>query len=185
MSPCDLVLAAALLSAPPGTPDPLPTAERWPNIQAALHQTAVDWEILDPREVQFMLTRIEDFKDDLTILRRRQATLRDAPRVIDAGRLPDRQTVNELIQFNRAYRKHLETRQLWETDRAGLIREAVTETDRLYKVWDAVQDARCDFYYITVRRQALLKLKELIGPEAYATCDLPPPVPDWRFNEVR
>ena len=60
----------------------------------------------------------------------------------------------------------------------------LAETDRLYLVWDAVRDARCDFYYVTVRRQALKKLRDLVGDEAYATGELPPNVPTWRFREA-
>jgi len=185
MNPSDLVLAAALLTALPGTPEQPPPADRWPAIQAAIHQTAIEWEILDPRETRYVLARIEDYQGDLDILRKRQLELADAPRVIDSCRFPDRDTVNEFIRFNRAYRKHLEVRQAWESDRADLIRIVIMETDRLYKVWDAVRDARCDFYYITFRRQALLRLQELIGPEAYAIGELPPYVPEWRFSTAK
>ena len=58
------------------------------------------------------------------------------------------------------------------------------ETDRLYQVWDSVRDARCDFYYVTVRRQALKKLRDLIGEDAYLDAELPANVPTWRFNEM-
>ena len=67
----------------------------------------------------------------------------------------------------------------------GVIGEALAETDRLYKVWDAVRDARCDFYYVTVRRQALKRLREALGDAAYAATDLPPHVPAWRFLPAR
>src|SRR5437763_14848060 len=96
MSPSDLVLAVALLSAPPGTPEPVPGPDRWPAIQAALHKTAVDCELLDPREVRYMLSRVEGFDCDLPILRRRHEDLADAPKVAQAGRFPDSDTVNEL-----------------------------------------------------------------------------------------
>lgn len=185
MSASDLVLAAALLAAPAGTPEPMPSAERWPQIQAAVHKTAVEWELLDPREVRYVLSRPEDYDCDLTLLRLRHAELIDAPKVAEANRLPDRANVNELINFNRSFRKTLERRMAWESDRAPLFAEALAETDRLYRVWDAIRDARCDFYYITVRRQALKKLKELIGTEAYLRCDLPPHVPEWAFSEGR
>lgn len=185
MSPYDLVLATTLLTAPPGTPEQAPTPERWPAVQAAIHQTAVEWEILDPRETRYVLSRVEDFEADLNLLRRRYAELADAPKVADSARFPDRRTVNDLIRFNRAYRKHLETRQVWEADRADAIRAAVLETDRLYRVWDSVRDARCEFYYVTVRRQALKKLKDLIGDDAYALGELPPYVPEWRFSEAK
>jgi hypothetical protein len=185
MSPSDLVLAVALLSAPPGTPEPIPSPDRWPAIQAAIHQVAVDWELLDPREARYVLSRVEDFECDLTILRRRHEELADAPKVAESGRFPDFDTINELIRFNRTHRKHLETRLLWETDRAELYRTAIVETDRLYRVWDAVREARGECYYVTVRRLALKRVRELIGTEAYALGELPPAVPEWRFNGVR
>jgi hypothetical protein len=62
---------------------------------------------------------------------------------------------------------------------------ALQETDRLYQVWDAVRDARCDYYYVTVRRQALKRLRELIGDEAYYSASFPPCVPFWRFQQIR
>ena len=105
--------------------------------------------------------------------------------VSDSMRFPERNTVTELIQFNRGYRKHLVEKQSLERDRCEQYDAALVETDRLYKVWDAVRDARCDFYYVTVRRAALRKLKEAVGDEAFAMGYLPPNVPTWRFAEVR
>jgi hypothetical protein len=57
------------------------------------------------------------------------------------------------------------------------------ETDDLYRVWDAIRDARCESFYITTRRMALKRLRDLIGPEAYYAGHLPPYVPTWRFQE--
>ena len=185
MTPCDLILAAVLITAPPGTPETPPTPDRWPAVQAALLKTAVDWEILDEKETRYVLARVEDYDADLNLLRRRYTDLAEAPPVGDAGRFPTREVVNEYLRFNREYRKGLETRQVWEADRADLIRTAVSETDRLYRVWDAVRDARCEFYYVTVRRQALQRLRDAIGPDAYAAGQLPPYVPEWRFRERR
>ena len=70
-----------------------------------------------------------------------------------------------------------------EHDRSWLVRLALKETDCLYQVWDSVRDARCEYYYITVRRQALKKLHPLLGPDAYAGGEWPPHVPLWRFSE--
>lgn len=185
MTPCDLILAAVLIAAPPGTPETPPPPDRWPAVQAALLKTAVEWEILDERETRYVLARPEDYDADLNLLRRRYTDLARAPRAGDAGRFPTREVVNAYIRFNREYRTGLETRQVWEADRADLIRAAVSETDRLYRVWDAVRDARCEFYYVTVRRQALQRLRDAIGPDAYAAGRLPPYVPEWRFRERR
>jgi len=185
MSGADLVLAAILITTPPGTPESCPPAERWENLRDAIHQTAVEWEILDPRETRYVLSRPEDFCGDLNMLRRRYQELKDAPSAADSVRFPDRNAVNELVRFNRAFRKNLDQRQQFEVDRADALRSVIWETDRLYSIWDSVRDARCEFYYVTVRRHALKKLKEQIGDDAYMHATLPPNVPTWRFNELK
>jgi hypothetical protein len=185
MTAYDLILASALLTAPPGTPELAPTPDRWPAVQEALHKTAIRLEILDERETRYVLARPDDFEADLELLRRRYQELREAPTLADADRFPGRDAVNQMIQFNRTYRHTLEARQVWEADRADVIGVALTETDRLYKVWDAVRDARCEFYNVTVRRQALKRLREALGEQEYQAGTLPPHVPVWRFAEAR
>lgn len=185
MNPGDLILAALLLTAQPGTPELPPTEDRWPAVRDAVHKLAVQWEILDPRETRYILARPDDFSADINLLRRRYRDLLDAPQVDDSGRFPDRSVANELIRFNRAYRKHLDQRHELEIDRSESLRSVMRETDRLYQVWDAVRDARCEFYYVTVRRQALKKLKDMVGDDDYASGSLPPNVPMWRFDELK
>ncbi len=185
MTPSDLLLAAMLLSAPFGTPEQQPSAERWPSIQNALHEKAIEWELLDPREIRYVLAKIEDFQEDLDFIRKRRAELLEAPLIGASNQLPDRRVVNDYIQFNRAYKKHLETRMLWEADRAHMIREALTENERLYKIWDSIREAKSDFHYITVRRQALKKLRESMGTEQFDSGVLPEYVPEWRFVNIR
>jgi hypothetical protein len=185
MSGADLILAAILLTTPPGIPEPTPPEDRWPALRDAVHQVAVEWEILDQRETRYVLARAEDFSTDLNMLRRRYQELADAPPAADGFRFPDRNVVNEMVRFNRAFRKHLDQRQQLEADRTDALRAVMWETDRLYSVWDAVRDARCEFYYVTVRRAALKKLRDLIGEEAYLAGRLPPNVPTWRFNEMK
>jgi hypothetical protein len=184
MNTWSFALAAALLTTPPDVPDPPPAADDWPALQEAVQSLAVEWEILDPREVRYVMARAEDWDNDLALLRRRYQELKDAPKLSDAQRFPDRGTVNDLLAFNRAYRRHLDSRQSLEQDRCQGLRTALKETDWLYQVWDSVRDARCEYYYITVRRQALKRLKQMVGPEAYDTADLPPYVPLWRFQEM-
>ncbi|MFO0936493.1 MAG: hypothetical protein U0798_08290 [Gemmataceae bacterium] len=185
MTPSDLLLAAMLLTAPPGTPETIPPAERWPAIQAAVQDLAIQWEILDKAETKYLFADSKDFKVDLEILRNRYVDLASAPKAAEAYRFPDRRFAAEMIQFNRAYRSTLSARQIAESDRIDDLSEAIKETDRLYHVWDAARDARCDYYHITVRRQALKKLKSLLGDEEFARGELPPNVPTWRFAEGR
>ena len=183
MSTWSYLLAASLLTTPPDIPEPPIDARDWPAMQEALQSLAVEWEILDPREVRYVLARHEDFEPDLNLLRKRYQELHDAPKLADAQRFPDRGTVSELLAFNRAYRRFLDARQSMEHDRCWCVRCALKETDCLYQVWDSVRDARCEYYYITVRRQALKRLQSMLGPDAYATGELPPHVPLWRFSE--
>ena len=89
-----------------------------------------------------------------------------------------------MLSFNRAYRQHLDSRQTLELTNWWELREALQEADRLYQVWDTVRDARCDYYYVTVRRQALKKLRETVGEDAYCSGCLPPHVPVWRFGRI-
>jgi hypothetical protein len=180
----DSLLVFALLTAPLDTPLPAGNPEQWVRLRPKLQELAVHWEILDPREVRYILARPDDLVSDLNLVRRRFQALADAPTLNDCQRFPDRDAVNELLSFNRAYRQHLGLRQPMELARWWDLRTALQETDHLYQVWDNVRDARCEYYYVTVRRQALKKLREMIGEDAYYTGQMPPPVPIWRFREV-
>lgn len=181
-SAVDFLVAVTLLTTPPDVPEPLPAAEHWPELQAALVSLALEWEILDPRETRYVFARLEDFEENLNLVRRRYRELMDAPRLAEASRLPEHRAVNELLGFNRAYRRHLDARQPMDLDRGDLLRQAIRETDTLYQVWDAVRDARCEYYYVTVRRQALKRLRCMIGSDDFFTGTLPPFVPLWRFE---
>jgi hypothetical protein len=178
------MLALSLLTAPPEAADPPANPHLYASLRPALQTLAVRWEILDPREVRYVLTRPEDFASDLNLLRRRFRDLTDAPPLQDCLRLPSRELVNELLSFNRAYRQHIAVRQPVELAHWWKFRAALQETEYLYQVWDTVRDARCEYYYITVRRQALKKLRDMLGEEAYYSGQLPPPVPVWRFQET-
>jgi hypothetical protein len=175
------VLAAALLTAPPDTMTFPDAAGVHQELAPALQELAVHWEILDPRENRYVLAQPQDFPADLKLLQGRFRELRSAPRLEECSRFPERSLVNEMMAFNRAYRSDLVARLALDTIHEDELRAALAETDHLYRIWDAIRDARCDYYYITVRRQALQQLRDLIGPEAYYSGNLPPHVPLWRF----
>ncbi len=183
MLPIQYLLAAALLTAP-ADKDVAIRPQLFATVGPALQKVALQWEILDDREKRYVLTRPEDFTADLKLLQRRYHELANAPPVSDCQRFPDRTVVGELLAFNRAYRQHMETRQAVELVHWWEFREAAQEADRLYQIWDNVRDARCDYYYVTVRRHALQKLRDTIGPEAYYAGVLPPHVPVWRFQRI-
>src|SRR5262249_54424539 len=183
MSSAAMLLAATLLTSPLDAPEPLPHPDDWPALREALQTLAVESEILDPRETRHMFAPHEDFPENLMEARKRYQELRDAPRLSDCNRFPDRGTVNDLLAFNRAYRRHLDARQPLEQDRSFELQTALKETDYLYGVWDCVRDARCDYYYVAVRRRALKKLRTTLGTDDYYSAKLPPFVPLWRFED--
>jgi hypothetical protein len=183
MNGFDYLLAAALLTAPAES-DAAFRPETFSTVGPAIQKLALKWEILDPREVRYVLTRPEDFAADLRLLQRRYHDLANAPPLHDCLRFPDRATVSEMLAFNRAYRQNMDTRQAVELVHWWQFREAVQEADRLYQIWDTVRDARCEYYYVTVRRHALKKLRETLGDESYYAGKLPPHVPVWRFQRI-
>jgi hypothetical protein len=184
MFPMNYALAAVLITSPAEPPEPLQDLEPYSTTRPTVRALAVYWEILDPRESRYMLTRPEDFSANLAQLRRRYSDLIDAPPLYDCMRFPDRSLINDLLAFNRAYRQHLDNRQTMELANAWELREMILESDQLYQVWDLVRDTRCEYYYVTVRRQALKKLRETIGDQAFYSGCLPPHVPVWRFARI-
>lgn len=175
-------LAIVMLTAPVGTPEHV-NPDNFPQLRTAIHNKAVEWEIMDPREKTYILATYDDFEPDLNLLRTRFQDLKDAPKLVDCTRLPDRRTINELVKFNREFKKHLEERLIWETDREDVLWQAINNTELLYKQWDAIRDAQCDFYYVTVRRSALKKLRYDIGETDFNNGKMPDYVPMWAFSK--
>jgi hypothetical protein len=180
----DYVLALALLSAPAEIAEGSDSVRAYADVRPTLQALAVQWEILDPKEVRYTLARPEDFVADVLLVRRRFQELAQAPPLGDAQRFPDRNLVNEFLTANRSYQQFLGVRQPVELAHWWELRAAVQETERLYQIWDKVRDAHCEFYYVNVRRQALKDLRSMIGDEAYYSAKLPPSVPVWRYQRV-
>jgi len=175
------VIAILLITAPE-PPSPIESGRSGP-IRDVIRNLALQWELLDPREERFL--KPEDFATDLAVVRRRVQELWDAPRLHEGIRFPDKNSVNQMLAFNRSYKRHLDLMKPLLPDQQETVRAALRETDQLYQVWDKVHDARSEIYYVPVRRLALKHLRDLVGPEAYYTGRLPPHVPVWRFQEVK
>jgi hypothetical protein len=135
----------------------------------------LDAEIVDPREKGFLLGM--DPVGDLETIRGRYVQFATAPLLHEARRFPDRTFVCEALALNRAYRLRLTERLGVDLIHADQIHATIQETDRRYEVWDAVRDARCDYYYVTIRRQSLSLLRDLIGDESFYLGRLPSVVP--------
>lgn len=177
------ILALAILT---GNEDVADKADMFSNLKDAIVNVAVERELLDTRnETRFMLKNWNCFQADIDMIRQRYIELKDAPFVEDARRFPNKEYINELISFNRAFKANLEEYANCHNARRDEYSLVIKETERLYLLYDVVRDAQSDYYYVTVRRTALLKLKGIIGNEAYYSGELPPHVPVWRFREVR
>lgn len=179
MTPHPYLLAAALIIAEPDAPLTVPITDQ---TIADVRDLAIHLELLDPREIRYTFFRACDFEADLNIVRRRRVHIGNAPPVSDVQRFPPKDQINELLTFNRTYRNYADCWRFAAGPRQDFFAEAVTETDRLYCIWDALRDAQCEYYYVTVRRAALLKVREEIGPADYYAGRLPPWVPVWRFS---
>ncbi len=178
MFPLNSMLAAALLASPISEGENL---DHLKSVRPALSSLAVHWEVLDPREVKYVLNRDDDLALDLKLLRQRWSDLQDAPPLDDCMRFPEKWLISELLSFNRAYRQSLEHRCSLELVHGWELREVLSEVDRLYQVWDMARDARCEYFYVSVRRGALKRLRDSVGDEAYYSGRLPSHVPVNRF----
>lgn len=177
--PLSLPLALCLIASPDAPPAPCRLLAPY------LCSAALALELMDPRETKYLfIYRAIESQSDLATIRTRWQELKDAPPVADAARFPHRQLVRAWLNFNRAFRAHIEARQEMEPLSQWTLREAVIDCNRLYDFWDTVADASTPHYYLTVRRRCLLKLRDLLGPEAYYAGVLPEIVPMWATRRM-
>jgi hypothetical protein len=181
----DCLVAALLLTSPPELTVPEPALAWAEACRGSLVALALDAQLLDVREPIDYFTRRQEFALDLKALQVRFHDFAFAPLVEESQRFPDRRTINDLLDFNRAYHADLQTRLEADPLRAVHLRQALEETDQLHQIWCAARDAGCGYYYVTVRRQALRQLRDLIGDVAFYSGHMPPYVPVWRLPVER
>lgn len=141
-------------------------------------------EILDPRELRYIFCDPMNIDEDIITLRDRYSLLKDAPLLHELNRFPMPYSVlKDLIVFNRNYQKKLDELQILNHDKAEIYRSAKLENNYLYNVYDNLADAKCRYYFTTMRRMSFLKFKCLLPEEEYINGILPPHVPAWRFIE--
>jgi len=179
----DCLLAAALLTTPADTFSYSDTLGWFEPLRPSLVRLALRSEILDRRETTTRLAQPQSFHDDLSLLQSRFAELLHTPLLEECQRFPARARAIEFLEFNRSYRQDLIVHLSLDPVHAEELRSAVMETDQLYRIWEALRDARCEYYYVGVRRQALQLLRVLAGNEAFFSGQLPPHVPVWRLPE--
>jgi hypothetical protein len=182
VDPFRLLTAVVLLTGPTAHFDLPENAASHAGCAGALRLLALHLEILDPLETH-VLAHAPEFAADLKVLRGRYQEFAAAPRLHECFRLPERALVEDLLAFNRSFQKDLKDRLALDRIHAADLQTALEETEQLFQVWDAVREARCEYYYVTARRQALQQLRNLVGMDAFYTGQLPPHVPLWRIPE--
>lgn len=143
-------------------------------------------EIMDERELKYVFNKPHEFLSDFDMIMRRAKDLENAPHLCDSFILPERVLVNELLMFNRAFKVYLETCKTiyFNPPNREWVIETMAENEALYQIWDCARDARCQYYYVHIRRQAMKRLVDIMGPLDAKFC-MPPHVPIWRFTYIR
>ena len=154
-------------------------------MQPAFLHVAIQAEVLEPREEQYLQGLSKDPAGDCKALQRRYEALAHTPALFEGDRFPQRALIEDFLAFNRAYRKELYASLQLNPRQADDLRDAIHEVDRLHFLWSTLRDARCPFYYVTVRRQSLQQVHDLIGAEAFFRSQLPPHVPIHHFPYQR
>lgn len=162
-----LVLAAVLATSSPELPIDRET-ELWAEaIRPQLTAVAIGAEVVDAKEGSV----------GLAVIRDRFRQYGSMPTLADCNRFPPRALLNEWLAENRKYRQELLTRLAIDRVHEHELRGAIEECDTLYAMHDALRDASCEYYYVTVRRESLDRVRRLIGERAYYAGALPPPIP--------
>ena len=131
MALSEFILSAMLLLSPLEMSDSEKSFQDEADLSPFVQAIALNFEILDPREHQYILLRSSDFQSDVKLLKKRYNELYDAPLVFDSMRFPDRLVIQEMLGFNRAYRHHLSARVHLEPAFGEDLHAVIKETDQL------------------------------------------------------
>lgn len=190
--PSDLALAEAVLSAPVDSPIVL-TPGREDQCREAVKQLAARWEVRDECDIEYGQDYVDgcgegscptSFEVLVDRFRERRAELAGVPLASWAGFLPSHAVAERYAVFNRDVRRVLLKRLPFEQDRDVELRAAIRHLDDVHAVWWAVADATNPAATPVARRYAIKHLLALEA-EGFRLDDLPPPVPDEYFEELR
>jgi len=169
----DLLTALLILSpVVPTMPHHVPGA-MW----QSLKRIALRTEVVGPDE-----RWIDDYRSELNYVRRHTRELREAPSLGDALSLPPSSVSREGRCFNLNYQRNLELRRNLALHRQEELDEALQDAKHLATIWALVDTAACSSQSWVCRRMALMRLREMLGPDAYYSGTIPPYVPLWRFE---
>jgi hypothetical protein len=181
MVACRILLASVLLSSSPDSQPPDAPHVCHAELAPSVRRLALEWQIVDARELDRILVDAQDFQKDLRVLQERRLRLHNAPLLEERERFPPLKLVEQLISHNRAYRRELEDRLAIDPLHAEELRAAIDEVEHLFRIWETLRDALTEHYYVDFQRQALDRLRDQLGMTAFYRGDMPPALPIWRL----
>ena len=101
----------------------------------------------------------------------------------DLRRFPPKECVVAALEFNRAYRTHIDMRRDFEPRNYIELGEVLAETDWCFACWSALGTAH-GCYGDYSRPDGLQRLRTLLGESAYLAGRMPPCVPIWRMRSL-
>ncbi len=184
--PSDIAIAESLLYSPEYSPVVVPEV-RASQVETAFRELATSLELFDEREavVDSECDGALSFECIINRVRARRLELADVPMISEAAKLPSYQAALQARLFNRQCRQCFVNRLRFEADRADLITRAIAETDALYRVWDAIEDAQAPHADIPWRRYALRRLNVALKNIGWQAEGFPPYVPEWHFQDCK
>ncbi len=180
MTPGVTSVALLLLLLPPSSH---PIILKSDFVAKQVFKLAVERELADPREISQFFQNPDEYASDVGVLQIRYQSLKNAPTLWYSGVFPqDICMIDQQKSMNKEYDRFIDS----QTDflKISWVRnnKIKQENLRLYEIYDTLRDAKCAYYYVHVRRTALMKLREALGYEDFYEGRLPPPVPLWRFT---
>jgi len=164
------ILATLLLTAPPQQQSEAKVAAWVSVLKPSLLAAAIADEVLDERE--FVMPDVLTGEQGIQWLQGRWQDLRDAPRLGELARWPDRGTLCEMLSLNRTMRSAFAARlpidAIFEDD----LRAAISDLDCEYSVLDSLRDSQAEAFYVHVRRDSLRSFRDRIGPAAWSAGEL-------------
>jgi len=148
-----------------------------------LSDSLVEAQILDRREQNYFFKNYSQFYHDLETCFNRLLNLHNAPPLEDHQRF-DKEIINDLVHFNNLAMRYVERQTELKIHQAEHWCNRLTTLKQTKAILSELYDAKCDYYYLPVRRSALKKARDLMGPGPYYAGQLPAAVPTEFLRRV-
>lgn len=181
----DYAFVDYLFSLPPTAHIPETPRPYLPFVAAARQYIVThDLESRDATRMYFSYDARDSFEVDVRLIREarllKESTEDMRPYLF---MFPNHAEVVRAKAFNVAYLNYLKKRRDIETNPDRRILLAISETEQLYEIYDALYDVTSPHYALAYKRKRLKQFVEFLGEENFKNGNLPSPVPCHRFEE--